>query len=78
MKRPMTPKEEYEFYGKPENQLPQGPPQRRNKPNLTEIVPVRLSSEVLKKVKNTADSDDRSISSWIRRAIDHELERQAS
>ena len=31
----MTPEEEHEFYGRPENQLPQGPAQRR-KQRLTD------------------------------------------
>jgi hypothetical protein len=69
----MTPDEEYEFYGRPENQEPQGPARRRSK--LTELVPVRFPPETLAEVRRRAGDDDRSVSSWIRRAVEHELER---
>ncbi len=72
----MTPDEEYEFYADPGNQEPQGPPRRR-KSRLTAPVPVRFPPEVLQKVKERADADDRSVSSWIRRAVEHELNRTA-
>ena len=29
----MTPATEHEFYGRPENQMPQGPPRRRPRPD---------------------------------------------
>ena len=72
----MTPDEEYEFYADPANQEPQGPPRRRRS-RLTAPVPVRFPPEVLEKVKERADADDRSVSSWIRRAVEHELNRTA-
>jgi len=68
----MTPDEEYGFYGRPENQEPQGPARRRSK--LTEMVPVRFPPATLAEVRRRADEDDRSVSSWIRRAVEHELE----
>ena len=68
----MTPDEEYEFYARPENQEPQGPARRRSK--LTELVPVRFPPETLAEVRRRAGEDDRSVSSWIRRAVEHELE----
>lgn len=37
----MTSEEEHEFYGRPENQLPQGPARRR-KQRMTDPVPVRF------------------------------------
>ncbi|MGH9300567.1 MAG: CopG family transcriptional regulator [Acidimicrobiales bacterium] len=68
----MTRNEEYEYYAKAENQEPQGPPRwRRSK--LTEVVPVRFAPEVLDEIRRRAGDDDRSVSSWIRRAIDQEL-----
>jgi len=72
-KKKMTREEEYEFYGRPENQQPQGPPRRRRS-RLTEMVPVRFPPETLAEVRRRAGEDDRSVSSWIRRAVEHELQ----
>jgi predicted HicB family RNase H-like nuclease len=73
MTKKMTRTEEHEFYAGADNQTPQGPARRR-KARLTELVPVRFPPDTLKKVKAAADADDRSVSSWIRRAVEHELE----
>lgn len=75
-REPMTPDEEYDFYARPDNQEPQGPPQRRRN-RLTSPIPVRFPPELLAEVKRRADADDRSVSSWIRRAVEHELHRTA-
>ena len=48
-KKKMTRTEEYEFYAKPENQEPQGPPRRRRS-QLTELVPVRFPPETLEEI----------------------------
>ena len=72
----MTRDEEYEFYAEAENQEPQGPARRR-RPRLTEIVPVRFPEDTLDAVRERAEADDRSVSSWIRRAVERELEREA-
>jgi hypothetical protein len=77
MTKKMSRQEEHEFYADPENQTPQGPAQHR-RARLTEMVPVRFPPDVLDKVRRRAGDDDRSISSWIRRAVEHELERDAS
>jgi predicted HicB family RNase H-like nuclease len=69
----MTRQQEHDFYADPENQTPQGPARRR-KPKLTELVPVRFPPDTLERVRLAADADDRSVSSWIRRAVDHELQ----
>jgi hypothetical protein len=69
----MTRQDEYEFYAEPDNQTPQGPPRRRQA-RLTELVPVRFPADTLERVRHLADADDRSVSSWIRRAVDHELQ----
>ena len=72
----MTPDEEHAFYANPENQEPQGPPRRR-KPRLSAMVPVRLSPELLDEIRQRAEADDRSVSSWIRRVVEHELHHPA-
>ena len=73
MNQPMTPDEEYNFYSRPENQEPQGPGRRR----LTATGPVRFPPELLEQVRAAAAADDRSVSSWIRRAVEHELRHPA-
>lgn len=69
----MSRAEEQAFYADPNNQIPLGPGRRR-KPKLTEMVPVRFPPDTLEKVRAAADADDRSVSSWIRRAVEHELD----
>ncbi len=76
-KKKMTRDEEHDYYSRPENQEPQGPARRRRS-RLTEMVPVRFPPETLAEVHRCADEDDRSVSSWIRRAVEHELERERS
>ena len=68
----MTPDEEHEFYSRPETQIPQGPPRRRGEP-MTDPVPVRFPADVLEQVRAAAEADDRSVSSWIRRAVTRTL-----
>jgi len=68
----MTPDEEYDYYARPENQVPQGPPVRR-RARMSDPIPVRLPPELLERVRRAAEDDDRSISAWIRRAVEHEL-----
>lgn len=72
----MNRKEEY-FYADPENQTPQGPARRRRR-TLTATVPVRFPEETLEEIRRRAESDDRSVSAWIRRAVERELKRTAS
>lgn len=57
-------------------QEPQGPPRRRKRP-MSAPVPVRSPADLLEEVKRAAEADDRSVSSWIRRAVEHELSRSA-
>ena len=71
-----SPEEEHAFYAQPENQEPQGPPRRR-KSRLSAMVPVRLPPELLEEVRQRAEADERSVSSWIRRAVEHELRHSA-
>jgi predicted HicB family RNase H-like nuclease len=76
MTKPMPPDEEHEFYARSENQEPAGPPRRR-RARLGAPVPVRFPEDLLDEVRARAAADDRSISSWIRRAVEHELQRKA-
>lgn len=39
---------------------------------------MRFPEDVLDAVRERADADDRSLSAWIRRAVEHELERERS
>ncbi len=75
MTKPMTPDEEHDFYADPANQTPKGPAVRR-RARLGDPVPVRFPSDLLEKVREAAAADDRSVSSWIRRAVEHELKRE--
>ncbi|MFN0027521.1 MAG: YlcI/YnfO family protein [Acidimicrobiales bacterium] len=75
-KKQMTRDDEYEFYAKPENQVPQGPARQR-RGRLSEMVPVRFDPETLEALRAAAEADDRSVSSWIRRAVEHELDERA-
>lgn len=72
----MSPEQENAFYAEPDNQTPQGPPVRR-KAKLGEPVPVWFPEELLRQVRDRAAADDRSVSYWIRRAVEHELARGA-
>ena len=45
---------------------------------MTDPVPVRFPPEMLERVKPAADADDRSVSSWIRRAVDRALQAEQS
>ena len=76
MKPPMTPDEEYDFYGQPENQEPQGPPRQR-RARLSDAIPVRFPPELVEEIRRRATEEDRSVSSWIRRVVEHELQRPA-
>ena len=71
MTDPTSPDQEYEFYTRPDNQRPQGPARRRGQ--LSAMVPVRFAPERLDEIRQRAAAEDRSVSSWIRRAVEREL-----
>ncbi len=73
---PMSAQQEDDFYADAANQQPQGAPRRR-KERLSTPVSVRFPAELLEEVKSAARADDRSVSAWIRRAVEHELRRSA-
>ena len=68
----MTPAEEFEFYGQPENLRPQGPARRRA-PRLSDPIAVRFPPGVLEQIRAVAAAEDRSVSSWVRRAVNDAL-----
>jgi predicted HicB family RNase H-like nuclease len=72
----LTPDEEHTLYADPDHQTPQGPAVRR-RPRNSAALPIRLPLEMLEQVRARAAADDRSVSSWVRRAIEHELSRPA-
>lgn len=72
---PMTPDQENAFYADPANLAPQGAVRRRGTKRLSEPVPVRFPEELLAELKARAAADDRSVSNWVRRAVEHELAR---
>ena len=71
----MSPEQENAFYADPVHQVPQGPPVRRSRTRMGDPVPVRFPEELLAAVRDRAAADDRSVSAWIRRAVEHELTR---
>ncbi|MGQ0623049.1 MAG: ribbon-helix-helix protein, CopG family [Sporichthyaceae bacterium] len=73
----MTPEQEHAFYADAANHQPQGPPVRRARGRLADPVPVRLPADTLEAVRLAAAADDRSVSAWIRRAVEQELRRAA-
>jgi hypothetical protein len=77
MTAPVTPDEEHVFHARPENREPQGPARRRDGARLSAPVPVRFPPGLLEQARRAADAADRSLSSWIRLAIGHELRRNA-
>lgn len=70
----MTPEQEHAFYADPVNQQPQGPGVRRRS-KLSAPIPVRFPEDVLQQLRDRAADDDRSISQWIRHAVERELTR---
>ena len=76
MTKPMTPDEEHAYYADPANQTPAGPAVLLRK-KLGAPIPVRFPHDLLTEVRQRAAADDRSVSSWIRRAVEHELHRAA-
>lgn len=66
----------YEFYADPDNRVPSGPGRRRVAKPLTTHVPIRFSPEVISQVKQLADIDGKTVSSWIRDVVEAEIERR--
>ena len=66
----------YEYYADPDNRAPAGAARRRASQPLTTHVPIRFSPEVIAEVKQLADKDHKSVSSWIRDVVEDEIARR--
>jgi hypothetical protein len=62
------------FYEDPENRKPTGPPvKRKTQKRLTSHVPVRFTKSTIDQVKELADEDAVTVSSWIRGVVEREI-----
>ncbi len=66
----------YEYYADPDNRVAAGPARRRASKPLTTHVPIRFSPEVIAEVKQLADKDHKTVSSWIRDIVEDEIARR--
>ena len=63
--------EAFGFYDDPKRREPApGPPRRRPERALTQHVPVRFPAPTIETVRELAEADGMTVSSWIRRAVD--------
>ena len=69
-----------QYYEDPANLQVAGPPQRlgRTGAQLSNHIPIRFSAAAIAKVKYLADEDGLTVSSWVRRLVERELERRLS
>jgi predicted DNA-binding protein len=66
----------YEYYADPEHRVPAGPGRRRASKPLSTHVPIRFSPEVIAEVKQLAEKDRKTVSSWIRDVVEAEVDRR--
>jgi hypothetical protein len=66
----------YEYYSDPEHRVAAGPGRRRTSKPLSTHVPIRFSPEVITEVKQLAEKDRKTVSSWIRDVVEAEVERR--
>jgi hypothetical protein len=66
-----------DFYENPANREPIGPPERRTwTGHPTRHVPIRFNAETIEHVKQLAEHDGLTVSSWIRQVVEREVERR--
>jgi len=72
----MTDAEAWEYYSKAEHQgIGEGPAVRPPRPTrMKDAIPVRFHDATIEAVKQFADADGVTVSEWIRRLVDRELE----
>jgi hypothetical protein len=66
----------YEYYADPDHRVTAGPGRRRVSKPLSTHVPIRFSPEVIAEVKQLAEKDRKTVSSWIRDVVEAEVERR--
>jgi transcriptional regulator with XRE-family HTH domain len=75
--REVTDAEAFEYYEDTSRREPApGQPRHSSERPLTQNVPVRFSSEAIKRVKSVANAEGVTASVWIRRVVDEELRQQ--
>lgn len=72
----MSDAEAHAYYADPDNREPAGPGRRRTKKPMSSHVPVRFPPEVIAEVKQVAQQDRKTVSSWIRDTVEREIERR--
>jgi hypothetical protein len=72
----MTDEEAWEYYSKPENQRRgEGPVVRPPRPTrMKDAVPIRFHDATIEVVKEFAEADGVTVSEWIRRLVNREIE----
>jgi hypothetical protein len=72
----MTDEEAWEYYSKPEHQqMGEGPVVRPPRPTrMKDAVPIRFHDATIEAVKEFADADGVTVSEWIRRLVNREIE----
>jgi hypothetical protein len=63
------------FYADPANRAITGPGRKRQGPTKSSMVPVRFDPAVIEAVKVLAGDSGQTVSAWIRRAVQAELDR---
>jgi hypothetical protein len=66
--------EAYEYYADPKNRVPAGP--GRSRTAKSTHVPIRFTPEMIADVKQLAEKDRKTVSSWIRDVVEEEVERR--
>jgi len=65
--------EAYAYYEDPDHHEPAGAGRRRSKRPLSAHVPIRFRPEIIAKVKILAAREGKTVSSWVRDLVEHEV-----
>lgn len=69
--------EAYEFYADPKNRESEGERTKGPAKRLTSHVPIRFHPKTIDLVKRISAEEGMTVSAWIRKVIDSEVERRA-